>query len=257
MKNNLRVAVLAVSTLFCAGSYAASDTIRIGVDATFPPFESIKADGSLEGFEIDLGNAICAEIKKTCKWVPYNFDGLIPGLKAHKLDAIFSSMGITEKRRKQVLYTDVVWTGFSSMLSRSSEGLLPTVDSLKGKTIGVQMGSMQEEFAQKRYGEHGVNIKIYQDQDSVYTDLLSGRIDASFQDMIQAQFGFINAYKKNGYSNQKVEDKLLPADTAIAVRKNDQKLAELLNKGLKLVHENGTYDQIQTKYFGDLKLYSE
>jgi len=119
------------------------------------------------------------------------------------------------------------------------------------------MGSMQEEYVSERFGKHGAEVKTYQDQDAVYSDLVSGRIDVSFQDMIQAQFNFIDSGKHKDYSNAKVEDKMLPADSAVAVRKNDKKLAEVFNEGLKKIRENGTYDRIQAKYFGELKLYSK
>lgn len=246
--------IILLSALFTVSAQAAGKPIRIGVDATFPPFESTNPDGSLTGFEIDLGNAICAEIGRECQWVPSNFDGLIISLKSRKIDAVFSSLGITEQRSRQVNFTNVVWSGFSSMLSRSEEGLKATPESLKGKVVGVQMGSMQEEFVRQRFEQHGVKVKTYQDQDQVYADLLSGRIDASFQDMIQAQFNFIDRGNK-AFTNLRIEDELLPADTAIAVRKNDDKLTRLLNQGLEKIHANGTYERIQRQYFGDLQLY--
>ncbi len=251
-----RVALLALASLFSTASFAGGDTIRFGTDATFPPFESITPEGEIVGFEVDIGNAICEEMKKKCEWTNFNFDGLIPSLRVRKIDAVFSSLGITEKRKKQVDFTNVVWTGYSSMLSRTGEKIEPTVESLKGKTIGVQMGSMQEEYVSERFGRHGAKVKTYQDQDAVYSDLLSGRVDVSFQDMIQAQFNFIDAGKNHDFTNTRVEDVMLPADSAIAVRKND-KLAGVINEGLKRIRENGTYDRIQTKYFGELKLYKK
>lgn len=254
-----RAAVLlfALTSVFSVASQAANDTIRLGVDATFPPLEFKQPDGSLSGFEIDLGNAVCAEIQKKCKWVPQTFDGLFPSLKARKIDAIFSSLGITEKRKKQVLFTDVVWTGYSSMLSRKGDHLEPTVKSLKGKIIGVQQGTMQETYAKARFAKKGVEVRSYQDQDLVYSDLLNGRIDVSFQDMLQAQMNFIRDGKHNNFNNQKVVDELLQADSAIAVGKDNQSLVQLLNKGLKKTHEDGTYEKIKQKYFGDLSIYQQ
>lgn len=252
-----RVLLLALSSLFSAVTLAAGDTIRFGTDATFPPFESITPEGEIVGFEVDLGNAICEEMNKKCEWVSSSFDGLIPSLKVRKIDAVFSSLGITEKRKRQVMFTDVIWTGYSSMLSKAKDNIEPTVESLKGKKIGVQLGSMQEEYVSERFGRHGAIVKTYQDQDAVYADLLSGRIDVSFQDMIQAQFNFIEAGDHNDFTNTRVQDELLPADSAVALRKNDKKLADVINEGLKKIRANGTYDRIQEKYFGELKLYSE
>ena len=243
-------------SFFSSASMATSqDSIRFGVEASFAPFEYKKPDGSLTGFEIDLGNALCKEMHKKCVWVQSNFDGLIPSLNVNKIDAVFSALGVTDKRRKQVTFTNVVWTGYSSMLSRTQAHLKPTAESLQGKVVGVQQGTMQEHYVRERFAKHGVEVRTYQDQDQVYADLVNGRIDASFQDMIQAQFTFIEAGKNRGFSNQQVSDVLLPADSAIAVKKSNTKLAAQLNQALQALHDNGTYDRIQSHYFGDLKLY--
>ncbi|WP_133503525.1 transporter substrate-binding domain-containing protein [Marinomonas balearica] len=248
---------LALASLVLQNSAFASDTIRIGVDPTYPPFEYKQADGSLAGFEIDLGNAICEKAGKKCEWVSMSFDGLIPSLRVGKIDAVFSSLGISEKRKKVVDFSDRTWTGFSSMLSLSSKNLLPTAESLEGKTVGVQQGSMQEDYAKAKLAPFGVKVQSYQTQDQVYADLLNGRIDASMQDMTQAQVGFIEDANHPEYSNQKMVDKLLPADSAIALRKGDSKIAKLINNGIKAIHADGTFAMIQRQHFGDLDLYSK
>ncbi|NVK73249.1 MAG: transporter substrate-binding domain-containing protein [Oceanospirillaceae bacterium] len=240
-----------------APTFASGDTIRFGVDPTYPPYEYKQADGKLAGFEIDLGNAICEKVQKKCEWVPTNFDGLIPSLRVGKIDAILSSLGVSEKRKKVIDFSDRTWTGFSSMVSKTSKQLEPTVESLKGKTVGVQQGTIQENFAKTKLAPQGVRVQSYQTQDQVYADLLNGRIDASMQDMIQAQNGFIRDGKHSDFSNQKVVDKLLPSDTAIAIRKGNTEMTDLINKGIKAIHSDDTYVTIQRKYFGKLDLYNK
>ncbi|WP_160062911.1 transporter substrate-binding domain-containing protein [Psychromonas sp. L1A2] len=254
---------IAYSLLLLAGvaiqstTFAAGDTIRFGVDATYPPFEFKEADGTIAGFEVDLGNAICEKMGKECVWVSTNFDGLIPSLRVGKIDAIFSSLGISEKRKKVVDFSDRTWSGFSSMVSLTSKKLIPTAESLKGKTIGVQQGTMQEDFAKKKLVPKGIRVQSYQTQDQVYADLLNGRIDASLQDMTQAQVNFIEGGNHGDFSNHKVVDKLLPADSAIAIRKGDAETAKLINDGIKAIHADDTYITIQRKYFGELDLYNK
>ncbi|MGO3345679.1 MAG: transporter substrate-binding domain-containing protein [Marinomonas sp.] len=240
-----------------ASALAANDTIRFGVDATYPPFEYKLPDGSVAGFEVDLGNAICEKMQKTCVWVPTNFDGLIPSLRVGKIDAIFSSLGISEKRKKVIDFSDRTWSGFSSMLSLTSKNLQPTAESLKGKTVGVQQGTMQEDFAKIKLARHGVRVQSYQDQDQVYADLLNGRIDASLQDMTQAEVNFIRDDKHADFTNHKLVDKLLPSDSAIAIRKGDTEMATIINDGIKAIHADSTYLAIQRKYFGKLDLYNK
>ncbi len=97
------ILTLSVLALCVAGSFASAKEykeLRFGVDPSYAPFESKAADGSLVGFDIDLGNAICAELKVKCKWVESDFDGMIPGLKANKFDGVISAMTVTSSREK-------------------------------------------------------------------------------------------------------------------------------------------------------------
>ena len=95
-----------------AGSALAKEykELRFGVDPSYAPFESKAADGSLVGFDIDLGNAICAELKVKCKWVESDFDGMIPGLKANKFDGVISSMTVTPAREKVIDFSSELFS---------------------------------------------------------------------------------------------------------------------------------------------------
>ena len=95
MKKSLSFALMLSLGAFSSLSFA-EQTLRFGVDPTFPPFESKASDGSLQGFDIDLGNAICAQAKVKCQWVQIGFDGSIPALQGKKFDAILSAMSMTE-----------------------------------------------------------------------------------------------------------------------------------------------------------------
>ncbi|MFP4899935.1 transporter substrate-binding domain-containing protein, partial [Paraburkholderia sp. BR14261] len=85
-----------------ASAFADTNLLRFGVEAQYPPFETKAADGTLQGFDIDIGNAVCAKAGMTCKWVETSFDGLIPALQGRKFDAINSAMNATEKRREAI-----------------------------------------------------------------------------------------------------------------------------------------------------------
>ena len=103
----------------------------------------------------------------------------------------------------------------------------------------------------------GVKTVAYQNQDQVYADLTSGRLDASIQDMLQAELGFLKSDKGVGYEvSEPVNSDLLPSKTAIGIRKGNTELQTLLNKGIKALHADGTYAEIQKKHFGELNLYS-
>ncbi|MDR6354285.1 ABC-type amino acid transport substrate-binding protein [Pseudomonas psychrotolerans] len=142
----------ALALCLAAGSAMAKEwkEIRFGVDTTYPPFESQAADGSFVGFDIELGNAICEKLKVQCKWIVSDFDGLIPGLRARKFDGILSSLTKTPARAEQIDFSDLMWSGPSSMVTKEGSNLQATAESLKGKTVGVQQGTIQETFAKQK-----------------------------------------------------------------------------------------------------------
>ncbi|WP_166358766.1 transporter substrate-binding domain-containing protein [Pseudomonas akapageensis] len=248
----------ALALCLSAGSTLAKEykELRFGVDPSYAPFESKAADGSLVGFDIDLGNAICAELKVTCKWVESDFDGMIPGLKANKFDGVISSMTVTEARQKAIDFSTELFSGPTSFVFKKGSGLSDAA-SLKGKKVGYEQGTIQEAYAKAVLDKAGVETKAYANQDQVYADLTSGRLDASVQDMLQAELGFLKSPQGADYEVSKpVDDPLLPAITAVGIKKGNTELKALLDKGIKALHDDGTYATIQKKHFGDLNLYS-
>lgn len=193
--------------------------LRFGVDPSYAPFESKAADGSLVGFDIDLGNAICAELKVKCKWVESDFDGMIPGLNANKFDGVISSMTVTEAREKAIDFSSELFSGPTSLVFKKGANY-STPESLKGKSVGYEQGTIQEAYAKAVLDKAGVTTKAYANQDQVYADLTSGRLDASVQDMLQAELGFLKSPAGAGYEVSKaIDDPLLPSKTAVGIKK--------------------------------------
>src|SRR5258707_15461944 len=108
MRTISRIAIT-VAALVAATSFAAAKDwtkIVVGMDATYPPFESQDAGGNIVGFDVDIGKALCAEMKIECTFVNQDWDGIIPALTAGKIDAILSSMSITQERKKPIASSD-------------------------------------------------------------------------------------------------------------------------------------------------------
>ncbi|RMR94436.1 transporter substrate-binding domain-containing protein [Pseudomonas syringae] len=249
----------ALALCIAAGNTMAKEykELRFGVDPSYAPFESKAADGSLVGFDIDLGNAICKELKVTCKWVESDFDGMIPGLKARKFDGVISSMTVTPAREKVIDFSNELFSGPTSLVFKKGAGFTADPASLKGKTVGYEQGTIQEAYAKAVLDKSGVTTKAYANQDQVYADLTPGRLDASIQDMLQAELGFLKSPAGADYEVSKpIDSELLPAKTAIGIAQGNKELKALLDKGIKAMHDDGTYAEIQKKHFGDLNLYS-
>ncbi|MCB6185106.1 ABC transporter substrate-binding protein [Leeia sp. TBRC 13508] len=225
--------------------------IRFGVEAAYPPFEFKDAQGKLTGFDIELGNALCAELKAKCTWVESPFDGLIPALQAKKFDAINSAISITEKRKKVVNFTNPLYHSPTYLVAPKGSALTPTAAALKGKVIGVLRGSIQEDFANQRLKTNGVQVQSYEDQNVAFNDLASGRLDGTIVEASTAMDGFIKKPEGKGFSfaGPAVKDPLLGVGIGIAVRKEDVQLTQALNSAFEQVKKKGTFQKLMKKYF--------
>jgi lysine/arginine/ornithine transport system substrate-binding protein len=251
------IAALAVS----AGVAQAKDwtTIRFGVDASYAPFESKAPDGKLVGFDIDLGNEICKRLNAKCVWVENDFDGMIPALKAKKFDGVLSSMTMTPAREKEIAFSHKLFNTPTALIAKKGSTLQPTADSLKGKTVGVEQGTIQETYAKTYWAPKGVTVVPYQNQDLVYQDLLSGRLDAALQDKVQAEIGFLKTPRGAAYQivgGDIVDEKTLGTGAGIGLRKEDTDLKAKIDNAIAEMRKDGTYNNIAKKYF-DFDVYGK
>ncbi|ABN81391.2 MULTISPECIES: ABC transporter substrate-binding protein [Burkholderia] len=248
-----KLALCAALALAAGGAFAKEwKTVRIGVDASYPPFESTAPSGEIVGFDVDLAKEVCKRINAKCTWTPQDLDGIIPALKAKKFDVIVSSLTVTDKRREQIDFSDKLYDAPARMIAKAGSPLAPSVESLKGKRVGVEQGSTQETFAKAHWEPKGVTIVSYQNQDQVYADLGSGRLDATLQDELQADYGFLRTPRGKGFAwaGPAVKDpRTLGDGTAMGLRKEDADLKEAINRALASMHKDGTYDRLSRKYF--------
>jgi lysine/arginine/ornithine transport system substrate-binding protein len=251
------LAIFSAATVATGAAHAADiKEIHFGVEASYAPFESKSPSGQLQGFDIDVGNAVCAKLKAKCVWVENAFDGLIPALQARKFNAINSDMTITDQRRQVIDFTDPIYTIPNMMIAKKGSPLLPTAESLKGKHVGVLQGTIQETYAKAKWSPAGVDVVPYQTQDQIYADLSSGRLDAAFQDGEAASKGFLNKPQGAGFAfagPQVIDAKLLGEGVGYGVRKSDTQLKAALNEALKELKADGTIDRLAAKYF-DVKV---
>ncbi|SMG00669.1 ABC transporter substrate-binding protein [Burkholderia singularis] len=248
----LTVTLLAVS----AGSAYAKDwsTIRFGVDPSYQPFESKGPDGKVVGFDIDLGNEICKRLNAKCVWIENDFDGLIPALKARKFDGVLSSLTITPQREEQIAFSAKLFDTPTRLVAKKGSNLQPTAESMKGKSIGVEQGTIQETYAKTNWAPNGAKVVPYQNQDQVYADLQTGRLDAALQDEVQADIGFLKTPRGAGFE---FAGKEIPTGSAaIGLRKEDTDLKTKIDGAIAAMVKDGTYKKISKKYF-DFDVYGK
>ena len=251
MKNLIRIAIILASTLMTTVQAADAKVIRLASDFTYPPFNYKDSTGTPVGFDIEIADALCAQAKLKCEWVTQSWDGLIPGLLARKSDVIMASMRITEKRKKRVLFTDKYYQTPASFAIAKNSAITIDKAGLKGKVIGVQLGTTSDSYVTDMYGDVA-KIKRYTGQDQVYLDLQNNRLDATFGNLDQLQLAFLDQPRGANFklAGEQVTDKAYIGEgTALALRKQDRKLAEKFNKAIAEIRKNGTFDKIAASYF--------
>ncbi|AMR68241.1 ABC transporter substrate-binding protein [Aquipseudomonas alcaligenes] len=248
-----KIALLgALALSACATLAQAQETLRIGIEAAYPPFAFKTPEGQISGFDYDIGNALCAEMQVKCEWVEQAFDGLIPSLKVRKVDAVLSSMSITPDRLKSVDFTKKYYhTPGKLVMKAGSEIKDPLVD-LKGKKVGVQRASTYDRYASDRFADAGIEVVRYGSQNEAFLDLASGRIDASLADVVNISEGFLKTEAGKGFAlvgPDFNEHKYFGNGAGIAVRKGDSATADKFSAAIAALRANGKYQEVQGKYF--------
>lgn len=251
---SLAAAALAALLPLAAGQALAQapdwKKIRIAVEGAYPPFSEIGPDGKIKGFDIDIANALCAEMKAECTLVNQEWDGMIPALQARKFDAIVAQMSITEERQRSVLLSDKYANTPAWLVAKAGTPPDQSPAAWKGKRIGVQRTTTHDRYVTETYKQS--EIVRYAKQDELYLDLAAGRIDAMLCDSIAADLGFLKTPAGKGFAQvgKAIDDpKIFGIGAGIAVRKTDTALQQKLNAAIKSIRANGTYKKIQDKYF--------
>jgi polar amino acid transport system substrate-binding protein len=250
--NFIRGAVAAASFLLSAGLASADDfgTLKIGTEGAYPPFNYVDTDGSVKGFDVEIGLALCEKIGAKCEVVTQDWDGIIPALLAKKYDMIIASMFITEERQKVVDFTKPYYKAAMTHVVPKDSPLTEFSDkALAGKTIGAQGGTTQAEYIEKVYPS--ATIKSYPTQDEANLDLAAGRLDLQVGDFLP-MYDWV--HKDAGacckLAGEPITDPTFVGEgVGIAVRKEDAKLRAALDKAIDEVVADGTYKKINDKYF--------
>jgi len=280
MKELNKIIISFVTIFFLLAGNALADKIKIGTEGAYPPWNSKDASGKLIGFEVELAQELCAIMKHECTIVEQDWDGMIPALLMRKFDAIMAGMSITDERLKTINfsqgYADEVaslavmkgsslanlQTVKSISLSKKGGDVKKTLDQLKnalaGKTIGVQTGTIHQNFLES--GDVGkVNVRKYKTQDEVNLDLAAGRIDAA----LAAAVAFTDYAAKSGkpivlvgptfsggaFGNG-VGVGIRKGDNKSSVGKRDAKILKDFNKAINTARKKGIISKLAIKHFG-------
>src|SRR5690606_38475506 len=223
MKNYKKLLLTAAALVFASSSIAA-EKLTIGTEGAYPPFNLMDASGQVVGFDVEIGQALCAG----------------------KFDMLIASMSITEERQQAVDFTNPYYTNKLQFVAPKSVDFKTDKASLKGKVIGTQRATIAGSWLEDNLGKT-VEIKLYDTQENAYLDLTSGRIDGILADtFVQWEWLKSDAGKNFEFKGEPVFDN---DKIGIALRKGDDELRERLNKALAEIVADGTYKKINDKYF--------
>ena len=247
--------LLAAAAIAALATPALAQDLKVCVEGAYPPFSEINAEGEIVGFDIDITRALCEEMGVECELVQTEWDGIIPALTEGKCDAIIASMSITEERKQRVDFTDKYYQTPAKFVAHKDADIAATAEGLEGKTVGVQRGTIHQDFMEGEFPD--VDLKLYGTQDEAYLDLQAGRVDAIMADSVAMLDGFLKTEAGQDYEFFG-PDYTVPEyhgeGIGIAVRKGEDELRKELNEAIQAIREDGTYDKIADKYF-DFDIY--
>ena len=221
------------------------DVLRIGTEGAYAPFNYTNADGTLGGFDVEIANALCADMQVTCEIVAQDWDGIIPGLKAGKYDAIVAAMSVTPERSQQVSFTDPYFSNALVFLAKKDSSFDPSNNSdIDSHSIAAQRSTISSQWLEDTYPK--ADMKLYDTLSNAFLDLGSNRVDAMISDKLPAiEWLSSNAGSKYALKGDEID---INDNFAIAVRPDDPLQAKI-NQSLANIKANGTYDKINQKYF--------
>ncbi len=245
MNNVLRFA--GACALVIGASTAQAETLKIATEGAYPPFNYVDSNNQLHGFDVDIANALCKQMKVECQIVAQDWEGIIPALLAKKYDAVVASMIATDERKKKIAFSNHYYRTPLSVAVPKDSDITDAQTNFKGRTVGAQASSTQAIYAEDHYGPAGADVKFYPTLDEANSDLAAGRVDGVIAD----KFPLLAWAESTGKDCCKIIGDVngTTADASIAVRKEDNALRERLNKALDAIVADGTYKQISSRYF--------
>lgn len=221
-----------------------SKKLVMGTSADFPPFESVDSSGEIVGFDIDLAKAIGEELGYEIEVRDMKFDGLIGALQSDRIDFVMSGMSATDERKENVDFSTEYHRSGEMFLSLKDAGI-SSIEDLDGKTLGVQLGTIQEQGARKIQEEYGFEIKPIDSSSIMVQELLSNRVDAIYIDKAVG-LGYQAEQDLAGF-----DDPTSASPGMAAAFPKGSELVEEVNKALAALEESGKIQELKDKWLSE------
>jgi polar amino acid transport system substrate-binding protein len=220
----------------------AKGVLVFATDATYPPFESVDKDGKIVGFDVDLGNEVAKRMGLKAQFVNTAWDGIFLGLNGKKYDVILSSVSITPKRQEAYDFSIPYKDTYQILVVKKDEKDIKTKDDLKGKIIGVQIGTTSEKEAKNVAGVR--EVKSYNTFVEPFMELSFGRIEA-----VIVNGAVANTFVQRYPDKFKITgEPFLYNKNGIVIRKGEKEIKEAIDNVLKQMTDEGWITKLREKY---------
>jgi glutamine transport system substrate-binding protein len=235
----------AVIAMAVSGAPAMAKTLTVATDANFPPFEFKDASGKHTGFDVELWDALAKEIGVEYKLQPMDFNGIIPGLQTGQLDVGIAGMTIKLERAKLIDFSVPYFKAGLLIMVKADNNDIKGIEDLKGRIVSTKLGTTSQDFV--KANAQARKVKLFPNNDAMILELMSGGADAVvFDSPVMANFMQSDA----GKGKVKVVGPVYMGQSYGIGFPKGSPLVPKVNKALKKLRKNGTYDALYKKWFG-------
>ena len=224
-----------------AGLYdMSSDTLTMGTNATFPPYEFTDDAGKVVGIDAEIAQAVATKLGKKLVIKDMDFDSLLTAVQGGACDIVFAGMTVTDERKEAVNFTQTYATGVQVVIVKDGSDI-KTVDDLDGKKIGVQKGTTGDIYCTDDYGQE--NVKQYDNGALAIAALQNGQVDCVVIDNEPAK-----AFVAENEGLKILDTAYALEEYAASVSKDNPELYAAINGALEELIADGTVAAIVEKY---------
>lgn len=233
--------------------YQQQKSITVGFDNTFVPMGFEEKDGNYAGFDIELAQYVSKKLGITVHFQPIDWDMKETELQNGTIDAIWNGYSATDERREKVAFTIPYMQNTQILVVKKTSGI-HSVEDMTGKVLGAQNGSsgmldFEEHPEVLKNRVKGGDADQYQSVNEAIIDLKNDRIDALLIDRVYADYYLTTEGIADEYDT--IPSGFESESFAVGVRPADKKLLEALNQAFKELYQEGIFQQISQKWFGE------
>ena len=244
-------------SLALAGPVGAQDQLKAGTECTYFPFNFRDTDGTLKGYDVDVGNEVAKRLNMKIEWVCQKWDGLIPSLLANKFDLILASLSITEERRQKIDFSIGYRLSIGQFVGPKAKALklfkddkTPDVAAFKGVKVGLQRATTYDNWIQAKVPD--ATVVRYDTVEQMYLELKAGRVDVIMTNPMKTYLEFLSKPDGAGFEvigPQIDEEKYFGTGAGVGIRKGNEALLKRIDAALAEMKKDGTLDKFSKKYF--------